>query len=59
MECLEDTIKKTKNTKRGNRMYNFKKIIIVKDSKKAWITEEGILVIGIFEFLLNKNSLDL
>ena len=26
MECLEDTIKKTKNTKRGNRMYNFKKI---------------------------------
>ena len=38
---------------------NFKKIIIVKDSKKTWITEEGILVIGIFEFLLNKNSLDL
>ena len=38
---------------------NFKKIIIVKDSKKSWITEEGILVIGIFEFLLNKNSLDL
>ena len=38
---------------------NFKKIIIVKDSKKPWITEEGILVIGIFEFLLNKNSLDL
>lgn len=26
MEYLEDTIKKTKNTKRGNRMYNFKKI---------------------------------
>ena len=38
---------------------NFKKIIIVKGSKKAWITEEGILVIGIIEFLLNKNSLDL
>ena len=38
---------------------NFKKIIIVKDSKKAWITENGILVIGIIEFLLNKNSLDL
>ena len=38
---------------------NFKKIIIVKGNKKAWITEEGILVIGIFEFLLNKNSLDL
>ena len=38
---------------------NFKKIIIVKDSKKSWITEKGILVIGIIEFLLNKNSLDL
>lgn len=38
---------------------NFKKIIIVKDNKKAWLTEEGILIIGIFEFLLNKNSLEL
>lgn len=38
---------------------NFKKIIIVKDNKKTWITEKGILVIGIIEFLLNKNSLDL
>lgn len=38
---------------------NFKKIIVVKDNIKHWITEEGILVIGIQEFLLNKNSLDL
>ena len=38
---------------------NFKKIIVVKDTMKHWITEEGILVIGIQEFLLNKNSLDL
>lgn len=38
---------------------NFKKIIVVKDDKKAWITEEGILVIGLKEFLLNQNSLDL
>ena len=38
---------------------NFKKIIIVKDDKKSWITEEGILVIGLKEFLLNQNSLDL
>lgn len=38
---------------------NFKKIIVVKDDIKHWITEEGILVIGIKEFLLNKNSLDL
>lgn len=38
---------------------NFKKIIVVKDDKKSWITEEGILVIGLKEFLLNQNSLDL
>ena len=38
---------------------NFKKIIVVKDNMKHWITEEGILVVGIQEFLLDKNSLDL
>lgn len=38
---------------------NFKKIIVVKDTKKHWLTEEGILVVGIQEFLLNRNSLDL
>ena len=38
---------------------NFRKIIVVKDNIKHWYTEEGILVIGIFEFLLDKNSLDL
>ena len=38
---------------------NFKKIIVVKDNMKHWFTEEGILVIGIQEFLLNKDSLDL
>ena len=38
---------------------NFRKIIVVKDNIKHWITEEGILVVGIQEFLLDKNSLDL
>ena len=38
---------------------NFKKIIVVKDNINHWYTEEGILIIGIQEFLLNKNSLDL
>ena len=38
---------------------NFKKIIIVKDNIKPWITEEGINVIGILDFLLNENSLDI
>lgn len=37
----------------------FKKIIVVKDDIKHWFTEEGIMVIGIKEFLLNKNSIDL
>ena len=36
---------------------NFKKIIVVKDNIKPWMTEEGISVIGIQEFLLNKDSL--
>lgn len=38
---------------------NFKKIIVVKDNIKKWYTEEGILVIGLQEFLLDKNSLNL
>jgi hypothetical protein len=38
---------------------NFKKIIVVKDTIKHWYTEEGIMIIGIQEFLLNKDSLDL
>ena len=37
---------------------SFKKIIVVKDNIKHWYTEEGILVIGIQEFLLNIDSLD-
>ena len=38
---------------------NFKKIIVVKSEIKPWITEEGISVIGIKDFLLNQNSLDI
>ncbi len=38
---------------------SFKKIIVVKDDIKLWRNEKGILIIGIQEFLLNKNSLDL
>lgn len=36
---------------------NFKKIIVVKDYIKPWQTEDGILVIGIIDFLLDPNSL--
>lgn len=37
---------------------NFKKIIVVKDHIKPWRTEDGILVLGIFDFLLDRRSLD-
>ena len=35
----------------------FKKIIISKTSMKPWTDEEGILHLGLYEFLLNENSL--
>lgn len=38
---------------------NFKKIIVVRDDINLWHNEDGILIIGIREFLLNKNSLEL
>lgn len=37
----------------------FKKIIITKSSAKAWTDEDGILHLGLFEFLLNENALEL
>ena len=37
----------------------FKKILITKTSMKPWTDEEGILHLGLYEFLLNRNSLEL
>ena len=37
----------------------FKKIIVVKDPIKLWRTEEGVVVMGLRQFLLEPNSLDL
>ena len=37
----------------------FKKIIVTKTSAKPWFDEDGILHIGLYEFLLNQNSLEL
>lgn len=37
---------------------SFKKIIVVKDRVKPWRNEEGIVVMGIMDFLLNPNSLE-
>ncbi len=38
---------------------SFKKIIVVKDAPAPTYTEDGILVIGVYDFLLNENSLDM
>lgn len=37
----------------------FKRIIISKTSQKPWIDEDGILHLGLYEFLLNENAIDL
>ena len=37
----------------------FKKIIISKTSMKPWTDDDGILHLGLYEFLLNEGSLDL
>lgn len=37
---------------------SFKKIIIVKDRVKAFLDDNGIVTINLFDFLLNKDSLD-
>ena len=57
LETREKTIQEERPLMNIND--NFKKIIVVKDNIKHWYTEEGILIIGIQEFLLNQNSLDL
>lgn len=36
----------------------FKKFILVKDDIKPWQNEDGIIVMGALDFLLNPNSLD-
>ena len=37
----------------------FKKMIVVKDDIKMWRNENGIVMMGLQEFLLNKDSLNL
>jgi len=38
---------------------SFKKIIVVRDKIKLWRNEQGIVIMGIMDFLLNPDSLDL
>lgn len=51
---METELRPLKNTKDF-----FKKIIISKTSMKPWNDDNGILHLGLYEFLLNENSLDL
>lgn len=51
---LETELRPLKNTKDF-----FKKIHISKTSMKPWTDEDGILRLGLYEFLLNENSLEL
>lgn len=37
---------------------NFKKMIVVKDAIREWRTDDGILVMGITDFLLDQDSLE-
>ena len=37
---------------------NFKKIIVVKDYIKPWYNENGILILGLFDFLLKPELID-
>lgn len=51
---LENELRPLKNTKDF-----FKKIIISKTSMKPWTDDDGILHLGLYEFLLNENSIEL
>ena len=52
----EKTIQESRSLNHIND--NFKKIIIVKDYIKPWITEDGILIVGIIDFLLDADCID-
>lgn len=56
MDSREKTIQESRSL--NNIADNFKKIIIVKNSIKPWITDDGILVLGLFDFLLDSSSID-
>lgn len=57
LDTPEKTIQESRSL--NNIGDSFKKIIVVKDNIKLWRNDDGILIIGIMEFLLNPNSLDL
>ncbi len=57
LDTMEKTVQESKSL--NSIGDSFKKIIVVKDNIKLWRSEEGIVIMGIYEFLLNPNSLEL
>lgn len=57
LDTREKTIQETKSLR--NIQDGFKKIIIVKNGTSPWITEEGVVVIDIIDFLMNDESLNI
>ena len=57
IDSKEKEIQETRSLTNVNDF--FKKVIIVKDDIEPWHNEDGVLIIGIKEFLLNPNSLEL
>lgn len=56
---LNDDVKTNQEKKSLSHIGDsFKKIIIVKDNIKTRIDNDGIIIMGIYYFLLNENSLD-
>lgn len=54
LEKMRKEVRPLKNTKDF-----FKKIVVTKSTMKPWTDEDGIIHIGLYEFLLNKQSLEL
>lgn len=57
LDTHEKILQETKSL--NNIGDSFKKIIVIKDNIKLWRNDDGILIIGVQEFLSNKDSLDL
>ncbi|MCH3944211.1 MAG: ATP-binding protein [Atopobiaceae bacterium] len=55
-----DTDEKREQEKRSLRSIddNFRKIVVVRDVIKPYMDDDGILTMGLFDFLLDQNSLD-
>lgn len=57
---IDSEDKKEQETKSLNKITDsFKKIVVVKDNIIPWHDEQGILYIGIQQFLLDENAIDL